>query len=51
MQNASGVHALRDDYTLTIEPARALAAEILTLEHSFTAQCRTPSDSPAAVTA
>jgi len=29
---AAGVHALRDDYTRTIEPARALAAETLKLE-------------------
>ena len=29
---AAGVHALRDEYTRTIEPARALAAETLNLE-------------------
>ena len=29
---AASVHALRDEYTRTIEPARALAAETLTLE-------------------
>ena len=29
---AAGLHALRDEYTRTIEPARALAAETLTLE-------------------
>jgi hypothetical protein len=40
MQNANGVHALRDDYTLTIEPVRGVAAEIATLEHSFTAEDR-----------
>ena len=34
---AADLHALRDEYTRTIEPARALAAETLKLE-------RTPSD-------
>ena len=29
---AAGVHALREEYTRTIEPARALAAETLKLE-------------------
>jgi hypothetical protein len=29
---AAGVHALRDEYTRTIEPAHALAAEALSLE-------------------
>lgn len=29
---AAGVHGLRDEYTRTIEPARALAAESPTLE-------------------
>ena len=29
---AAGVHALRDEYTRTIEPARALTAETLKLE-------------------
>ena len=29
---AAGAYALRDEYTRTIEPARALAAETLTLE-------------------
>jgi hypothetical protein len=32
---AAGVHALRDEYTRTIAPARARAAETLTLEHTF----------------
>jgi hypothetical protein len=32
---AAGVHALRDEYTRTIEPARALAAETLTLERTL----------------
>jgi hypothetical protein len=31
---AAGVHALRDEYTRTLEPARALAAETLKLEGS-----------------
>jgi hypothetical protein len=30
--SSAGVHALRDEYTRTLEPARALAAETLTLE-------------------
>ena len=34
---AAGVHALRDEYTRTIEPARALAAEILKLERALNA--------------
>jgi hypothetical protein len=29
---AAGVHALRDEYSRTVEPARALAAETLNLE-------------------
>ncbi len=29
---AAGAYALRDEYTCTIEPARALAAEALTLD-------------------
>ena len=29
---AAGLHALRDEYTRTIKPARALAAETLILE-------------------
>jgi hypothetical protein len=32
---AAGVHALRDEYTRTIEPARALVAETLNLEHTL----------------
>ena len=32
---AAGLHALRDEYTRTIEPARALAAETLTLERTL----------------
>ena len=34
-QTAAGVHALRDEYTRTIEPARALAAETLKLERTL----------------
>ena len=34
---AAGVHALRDEYARTIEPARALAAEILKLERALNA--------------
>jgi hypothetical protein len=30
--SSAGLHALRDEYARTIEPARALAAETLTLE-------------------
>jgi hypothetical protein len=33
--SSSGLHALRDEYTRTIEPARALAAETLTLERTL----------------
>jgi hypothetical protein len=32
---AAGVHALRDEYTRTIAPARALAAETLKLESTL----------------
>jgi SAM-dependent methyltransferase len=32
---AAGVHGLRDEYTRTIEPARALATETLTLERTL----------------
>ena len=32
---AAGVHALRNEYTRTIEPARALAAETLKLERTL----------------
>ena len=35
--SSAGLHALRDDYTRTIEPARALAAETLTLERNLSA--------------
>ena len=33
--SSAGLHALRDEYTRTIEPARALAAETLTLERTL----------------
>jgi hypothetical protein len=32
---AAGVHGLREEYTRTIEPARALAAETVTLERTL----------------
>ena len=32
---AAGVHALREEYTRSIEPARALATETLTLERTL----------------
>jgi hypothetical protein len=32
---AAGLHALRDEYIRTIEPARALAAETLKLERTL----------------
>ena len=32
---AAGLHGLRDEYTRTIEPARALAAETLNLERTL----------------
>ena len=32
---AAGLHGLRDEYTRTIAPARALAAETLTLERTL----------------
>jgi hypothetical protein len=32
---SAGLHALRDEYTRTIEPARALAAETLILEDNM----------------
>jgi hypothetical protein len=35
---SAGLHALRDDYTRTIEPARALATETLTLERKLKAE-------------
>ena len=33
--SSAGLQALRDEYTRTIEPARALAAEALTLERTL----------------
>jgi hypothetical protein len=33
--SSAGLHGLRDEYTRTIEPARALAAETLTLERTL----------------
>jgi hypothetical protein len=33
--SSAGLHALRDEYTRTIEPAHALAAETLTLERTL----------------
>ena len=35
--SSAGLQALRDEYTRTIEPARALAAETLTLERNLSA--------------
>ena len=35
MATAAGIRALRDEYTRTIEPARALAAETLNLERTL----------------
>ena len=32
---SAGLHALRDEYTRTIEPARALAAETVALERTL----------------
>jgi hypothetical protein len=32
---SAGLHALRDEYTRTIEPARTLATESLTLERTL----------------
>jgi hypothetical protein len=37
---SAGLHALRDEYTCTLEPARALAAEMLGLD---TRACGLPS--------
>jgi hypothetical protein len=37
--SSAGLHALRDEYTRTIAPARALAAETLTLERVPNAEC------------
>jgi hypothetical protein len=33
--SAAGLHALREEYTRTITPARVLAAETLTLERAL----------------
>jgi hypothetical protein len=33
--SSAGLHALRDEYIRTVEPARALAAETLTLERTL----------------
>ena len=33
--SSAGLHALRDEYTRTIEPARALVAETQTLERTL----------------
>ncbi|MGO8928355.1 MAG: hypothetical protein ACLQU3_15920 [Limisphaerales bacterium] len=33
--SSAGLHALRDEYTRTIAPARALAAETVTLERTL----------------
>ena len=33
--SSAGLHALRDEYTRTLEPARALAAETQTLERTL----------------
>ena len=33
--SSAGLHALRDEYTRTLEPVRALAAEALNLERTF----------------
>lgn len=38
--SSAGLHELRDEYTRTIVPARALAAEALTLERVLSAECR-----------
>ena len=35
---SAGLHALRDEYTRTIEPGRGLAAETLTLERKLKAE-------------
>ena len=36
--SSAGLHALRDEYTRTIEPARGLAAETLTLKRKLKAK-------------
>ena len=36
--SSAGLHALRDEFTRTVEPARALAAETLTLERKLKAK-------------
>ena len=46
---AAGVHVVQDEYTRTIEPARALAAETLNLERTLSdlvnqAFCLTPAE-------
>jgi hypothetical protein len=38
-QSSAGLHALRDEYTRTVDPARALAAETLTQERVLNAEC------------
>ena len=38
--SSAGLHSLRDEYTRIIEPARALAAETLTLERTLKAKGR-----------
>jgi hypothetical protein len=47
--SSAGLHALRNEYTRTIEPARAFAAETLTLERTLSdlvnqAYCLTPAE-------
>ncbi len=37
--SCAGLQALREEYTRTLEPARALAAEALTLERLLNAEC------------
>jgi hypothetical protein len=43
---AAGVHALRAEYTRSIEPARALAAKTLTLERTLSDLVNRPTASP-----
>jgi hypothetical protein len=38
--SSAGLHALRDEYTRTIEPARALAAETQTPKRELNVECR-----------
>ena len=40
--SSAGLHSSRDEYTRTIAPARALAAEALTLERRLSAECGVP---------